>query len=53
MKTQAGGPVTTESETELVLAGSLLKQGFTDKQVKLVASGDILISLPSAPVFQI
>ena len=37
MKTQGGGPVPTESETELELAGRFLKQGFTDKQAKLKA----------------
>ena len=37
MKTQGGGPVHAESETELELAGRFLKQGFTDKQAKLLA----------------
>ncbi len=37
MKTQGGGPVLTESETELKLAGRFLKKGFTDKQAKLKA----------------
>ncbi len=37
MKTQGGGPVRAESETELRLAGRFLKQGFTDKQAKLMA----------------
>ncbi|MGD8513090.1 MAG: aldo/keto reductase [Deltaproteobacteria bacterium] len=37
MKTQGGGPVYAESETELELAGRFLKQGFTDKQAKLLA----------------
>jgi len=37
MKTQGGGPVRTESETELELAGRFLRQGFTDKQAKLIA----------------
>jgi predicted aldo/keto reductase-like oxidoreductase len=37
MKTQGGGPVRWESETELELAGRFLKQGFTDKQAKLLA----------------
>ncbi len=37
MKTQGGGPVHAESETELELAGQFLKQGFTDKQAKLLA----------------
>ncbi len=37
MKTQGGGPVKVESETELELAGKFLKQGFNDKQAKLKA----------------
>ena len=37
MKTQAGGPVKTETETELKLAGRFLKKGFTDGQAKLKA----------------
>jgi len=37
MKTQGGGPVRTESEAELKMAGQFLKQGFTDKQAKLKA----------------
>lgn len=37
MKTQGGGPVSMDSETELELAGRFLKQGFTDKQAKLKA----------------
>jgi uncharacterized protein len=37
MKTQGGGPVRTETESELKMAGQFLKQGFTDKQAKLKA----------------
>lgn len=37
MKTQAGGPVKTETETELRLAGRFLEKGFTDGQAKLKA----------------
>jgi len=37
MKTQGGGSVTMESETELKLAGRFLKLGFSDKQAKLKA----------------
>ncbi len=37
MKTQGGGSVKTDSETELELAGRFLKLGFTDKQAKLKA----------------
>ncbi|GKT10214.1 aldo/keto reductase [Desulforhabdus sp. TSK] len=37
MKTQGGGPVGMDSETELELAGRFLKQGFTDKQARLKA----------------
>jgi len=40
MKTQGGGPVGTESEIELRMAGRFLKQGFTDKQAKLKAVWD-------------
>ncbi len=35
MKTQGGGQVRTESETELRLAGRFLEKGFTDAQAKL------------------
>ena len=35
MKTQGGGQVRTNSETELKLAGRFLKKGFTDAQAKL------------------
>lgn len=37
MKTQGGGPVMTNSEAELQLAGRFLERGFTDKQAKLKA----------------
>ena len=37
MKTQGGGSIGMESETELQLAGRFLQQGFTDKQAKLKA----------------
>ncbi len=37
MKTQGGGSVSAESETELRMAGRFLKLGFTDKQAKLKA----------------
>lgn len=37
MKTQGGGSVKVESETELKMAGRFLQQGFTDKQAKLKA----------------
>jgi len=37
MKTQGGGPVKTESEAEMELAGKFLEKGFTDKQAKLLA----------------
>jgi uncharacterized protein len=37
MKTQAGGPVKTETETELRLAGRFLEKGFMDGQAKLKA----------------
>lgn len=37
MKTQGGGQVKTDSETELKLAGRFLDQGFTDAQAKLKA----------------
>ena len=37
MKTQGGGQVSTESETELQLAGRFLQRGFTDKQAKIKA----------------
>ncbi len=37
MKSQGGGSVSMESETELQLAGRFLKQGFNDKQARLKA----------------
>ena len=37
MKTQGGGSVHMETEEELEMAGQFLKQGFTDKQAKLMA----------------
>ena len=37
MKTQGGGQVMTNSETELQLAGRFLERGFTDKQAKIKA----------------
>ncbi len=40
MKTQGGGPVNTDSETELKLAGRFLQKGFTDAQAKLKAVWD-------------
>lgn len=36
-KTQGGGPVLTESEVELQMAGRFLERGFNDKQAKLKA----------------
>ena len=37
MKSQGGGPVKTDSEAELKMAGRFLDRGFTDKQAKLKA----------------
>ena len=37
MKTQGGGPVKTDTQTELELAGRFLDKGFTDAQAKLKA----------------
>ena len=37
MKTQGGGQVRTDSETEIRLAGRFLQKGFTDAQAKLKA----------------
>jgi uncharacterized protein len=37
MKSQGGGPVQTDSEAELQVAGRFLQRGFTDKQAKLKA----------------
>ena len=37
MKTQGGGPVKSDSQAELDMAGRFLAKGFTDKQAKLKA----------------
>ncbi len=37
MKTQGGGSVSTASEAEMRMAGKFLKEGFTDRQAKLMA----------------
>jgi hypothetical protein len=37
MKTQGGGSVKTDTDTELELAGRFLEKGFTDAQAKLMA----------------
>ena len=37
MKTQGGGQIKTDSETELELAGRFIKRGFTDAQARLKA----------------
>lgn len=37
MKTQGGGPVKSDSQAELDMAGQFLNKGFTDKQAKLKA----------------
>ena len=37
MKTQGGGSVKTETDTELEMAGKFLKKGFTDAQAKIMA----------------
>jgi len=37
MKTQGGGQIDTHNETELKLAGRFVREGFTDKQAKLMA----------------
>jgi len=37
MKTQGGGSIKTETETEVELAGRFVRQGFTNKQAKLKA----------------
>ncbi len=37
MKTQGGGPVKTDTQAELDMAGRFLEKGFTDKQAKLKA----------------
>jgi predicted aldo/keto reductase-like oxidoreductase len=37
MKTQGGGPVKTDTDTELQMAGRFLQKGFTDAQARLMA----------------
>jgi len=37
MKTQGGGPVGTDSDTEMEMAGRFMEKGFTDAQAKLMA----------------
>lgn len=37
MKTQGGGPVKRDSESEIKMAGRFLQKGFTDHQAKLMA----------------
>ena len=37
MKSQGGGPVKTDSEAELKVAGRFLEKGFTDKQARMKA----------------
>jgi len=37
MKTQGGGPVSTDSDTEIEMAGRFMQKGFTDAQAKLMA----------------
>ena len=37
MKTQGGGSVKTDTETELKMAGRFLEKGYTDAQAKLIA----------------
>jgi predicted aldo/keto reductase-like oxidoreductase len=37
MKTQGGGPVKSDSESELKMAGRFMQKGFSDHQAKLVA----------------
>jgi predicted aldo/keto reductase-like oxidoreductase len=37
MKTQGGGPIRTDTDTELQMAGRFLQKGFTDAQAKLMA----------------
>jgi hypothetical protein len=40
MKTQGGGPVKSDSETEVKMAGRFMQKGFTDHQAKLMAVWD-------------
>ena len=37
MKTQGGGPVKSDSESEIKMAGRFMQKGFTDHQAKLMA----------------
>jgi predicted aldo/keto reductase-like oxidoreductase len=37
MKTMGGGPVSTDTDTELEMAGRFMEKGFTDAQAKLIA----------------
>jgi len=37
MKTQGGGPVKSDSESEIKMAGRFMQKGFTDNQAKLMA----------------
>ena len=37
MKTRGGGPVSTDTDTEMEMAGRFLEKGFTDAQAKLMA----------------
>jgi predicted aldo/keto reductase-like oxidoreductase len=37
MKTQGGGPVKSDSDSEIEMAGRFMQKGFTDKQAKLMA----------------
>lgn len=37
MKTQGGGPVKSDSESEIKIAGRFMKKGFTDHQARLMA----------------
>ena len=37
MKTQGGGPVKSESESEIEMAGRFMQKGFTDSQARLMA----------------
>jgi len=37
MKTQGGGPVKSDSESEIKMAGHFMQKGFTDHQAKLMA----------------
>jgi predicted aldo/keto reductase-like oxidoreductase len=37
MKTQGGGPVKSDSESEIEMAGRFMKKGFSDNQAKLMA----------------